>query len=298
VKNQIKSGIYPMLYSFFCETGSLRLEPFLMQVDAVIAAGCTGISILGLGTEVGKLSFDERVKVLKLVSNRIAGRCQLMVTVCGDKPDEQVVFANIAIDHGASWLVLQPPSVHCNEEDLSKHFSKIISSVPFPVGIQNAPDFLGFGLTSQSILNLVSQHDNFVVAKLECSAVELEGIVQKVGSGMAIFNGRCGLELPENLRAGATGIVPGIETADKHEHTYQLFVAGNQKGADAAHSQIAPVISFIMQGIPHFLTYGKTIAALRLGIDVGGSRQPHLSATAFGKSISKRFATHLGPLVY
>lgn len=298
MRKSIIPGVYPMLYSFFCENGSLRLDPFLMQVDALIAIGCTGISILGLGTEVSKLSFDERVHILKLVSNRVAGRCQLMVTVFGDTTDEQIFFAKIAIDHGASWLVLQPPSRHYNEDDLSLHFSKIISTVPFPIGIQNAPEFLGHGLTSNSILNLVRQHNNFVVAKLECSAVKLESITQEIGSGVAIFNGRCGLELPDNLRAGASGIVPGIETADKHEQIYQLFTSGNLKGADTVYNYVTPIISFIMQGIPHFLTYGRTIAALRLGVDVGGSREPHLPATPFGRSIAERFATQLGPLDY
>lgn len=135
--NRIMPSIYPMLYSFFCVTGLLKLEPFLTQVDAVIAAGRTRISILGFGTEVGKLSFEDRATVLTLMCNRIAGRCQLMVTVYGDTSDEQVAFANIVMDHCVSWLVLQPPSLHCNEEDLSLHVSKIMSNGPFAVGIQN-----------------------------------------------------------------------------------------------------------------------------------------------------------------
>jgi 4-hydroxy-tetrahydrodipicolinate synthase len=51
-----------------------------------------------------------------------------------------------------------------------------------------------------------------------------------------------------------------------------------------------------MQGIPHFLTYGKMLAAERLRIELGGSRETALAATEFGKACVRRFAKRLGPL--
>jgi len=51
-----------------------------------------------------------------------------------------------------------------------------------------------------------------------------------------------------------------------------------------------------MQGIPHFLTYGKMLAAARLGIELGGSREHSLPATDFGTACIRRFLKHLGPL--
>jgi len=51
-----------------------------------------------------------------------------------------------------------------------------------------------------------------------------------------------------------------------------------------------------MQGIPHFLTYGKMLAAERLGIELGGSREPSLPATDFGAACIRRFSKQLGLL--
>ena len=51
-----------------------------------------------------------------------------------------------------------------------------------------------------------------------------------------------------------------------------------------------------MQDIPHFLTYGKMLAANRLGLDFGGFRETALNPTKFGIQCVKRFTDQLGSL--
>ena len=71
----VSPGIYPMLYAFFDDRGVLRQDPFRRQVDAALGTQAAGVAILGLGTEVSKLTFDERVEVFGLgavVRNRRA----------------------------------------------------------------------------------------------------------------------------------------------------------------------------------------------------------------------------------
>ena len=51
-----------------------------------------------------------------------------------------------------------------------------------------------------------------------------------------------------------------------------------------------------MQGIPHFLTYGKLLAAYRLGIEPGGRRDPQLQPSEFGTASVVRFAERLETL--
>ena len=101
-------GIYPMLYAFFDDHGVLRQDPFRRQVDAALGTQAAGVAILGLGTEVSKLTFDERVEVLEVVAKRIDGCKPLLVTVYGDTITEQIEFSKRAIQSGASALMLQP----------------------------------------------------------------------------------------------------------------------------------------------------------------------------------------------
>ena len=292
----VAPGIYPMLYAFFDDHGALRQDPFRVQVDAALGTQAAGVAILGLGTEVSKLSFDERIEVLEVVAKRIDGRKPLLATVFGNTITEQIEFSKRAIQSGASALMLQPPSQKIDDAKLVDFFSEIIAAVDCPVGIQNAPEFLGFGLSNQSLIALANDHENFTIAKLECNAVNLESIASELGDSVMLFNGRCGLELPDNLRAGASGLIPAIDTADKTSEIFAEFVLGHQKNADELYAEILPVLCFIMQGIPHFLTYGKMLAAERLGIELGGSREPSLPATDFGAACIRRFSKQLGLL--
>ena len=289
-------GIYPMLYAFFDDNGVLRQDPFRLQVDAALSTQAAGVAILGLGTEVSKLTFDERVEVLEVVGMRIDGRKPLLATVYGDTITEQIEFSKRAIQSGTSALMLQPPSQKMDDAKLAGFFSEIISEVDCPIGIQNAPEFLGFGLSNQSLISLANNHENFTIAKLECDAVNLESVASELGGSVMLFNGRCGLELPDNLRAGASGLIPAIDTVDKTSEIFAEFTAGTEERADELYAELLPVLCFVMQGIPHFLTYGKMLAAERLRIELGGSRKTVLTATKFGKACIKRFAKHLGPL--
>jgi len=291
----VNPGIYPMLYTFFEDSGLLRHDPFLMQVDTILSTSASGVSILGLGTEVSKLTFQERVDVLEIVSKRLNGRKPLLVTVYGDTVAEQINFSQYSIQCGASGLILQPPSQKMDEVNLVNFFSEIIASVNCPVGIQNAPEFLGFGLSTQNLIYLANNFENFTITKLECSAVNLESVALTLGGSVMLFNGRCGLELPDNLRAGASGLIPGFETVDKTSEIFLEFKHGKEARADELYSELLPVLCFVMQGIPHFLTYGKMLAAERLGIELGGVRKPFLRPTEFGVECIKRFSKKLCP---
>ena len=285
-----------MLYSFFDEQSALQLDPFRIQVDAAVANNAAGVAILGLGTEVSALSTDERLKILDVVSRQLNGRKPLLVTVYGNSPEEQKIFSATAIEHGATALILQPPADKLEDDDLSQFFSEVISSVDCPTGIQNAPDFIGFGLSNASLIALANSHNNFTIAKLECSAVALEPVATELKDKVMVFNGRCGLELTDNLRAGATGMIPALETVDKTTDIFSAFLSGDEEHADKLYKEVLPVISFIMQGIPHFLTYGKLLAAIRLGIEFRGYRNPLHKPTSFGIACTERFAASLGEL--
>ena len=292
----ITPGIYPMLYAFFDDRGRLRQDPFRVQVDVALDINAAGMAILGLGTEVSKLSFDERIKTLEVVAERVDGRKPLLTTVYGDTVTEQIEFSKRAIQSGATALILQPPTKKMDGISLADFFSEIISAIDFPVGIQNAPEFLGFGLNNHGLIALANEHENFTIVKLECNAVNLESVASKIGDSVMVFNGRCGLELPDNLRAGASGLIPAIDTVDKTGEIFAEFMTGNENRADELYAELLPVLCFVMQGIPHFLTYGKMLAAKRLGVELGGSREPALSVTDFGEACIQRFAKRLGRL--
>lgn len=290
------SGTYPMLYAFFDDAGRLRRDAVGRQIEAAIACGASGMAVLGLGTEVNKLGRDERRSLVEWTVADVAGRVPVAVTVADGNVPDMIDSARFARDAGAAWLILQPPRPPASGAHLIEFFGAIADAVDCPVGIQNAPEFLGIGLSTADLLALNRVHPNVQVVKAESTALTVAGVVAEIAGRMQVFNGRGGLELLDNYRAGVNGMIPGTETVDIQVGIERAYRAGNEALAEELYRKLLPAIAFAMQGLSTFLLYGKLIAAERLGIVPSGNRIPSETATPTGLAWAKRFAAELGPL--
>ncbi len=290
------NGIYPMLYAFFDSGGSLRRSAFVAQIDAAIASSADGVAVLGLGTEVGKLSLSERRQVVEWVLADCGGRLPVAITIADGNMPDMIDAAAHAEQAGAGWLILQPPRPPASPADLITFFATVAGATKLPCAIQNAPEFLGLGLTAEELLTLQDRAPNIVAVKGEASAITIARLIVALKGRMAVLNGRAGLELTDNYRAGVAGMIPGIETIDAQMAIARAIHAGDELVAERKYAELLPVLTFIMQGLSTFLTYGKLIAAWRLGIDAGPTRVPAEPPTDHGLSWARRMADQLGPL--
>jgi len=291
-------GIYPIVYAFFTDGGGLDERLMRRQVRACLAGGAHGMACLGLATEVGKLTPTERRLVLELVAGEVAGRVPLAVTVFGATVEAQLAFIDDAAATGAAWVILQPPAIRdLDEPSLFRFFGQIADAAPLPVAIQNAPQYLGVGLSPEGLVELARRHPNVRLLKGEGSAVEIEQVIRATGGRLAVFNGRGGLELTDNLRAGCAGLIPAPDCFDVQVRIVEAFRAGRIDEAEALYRRILPAITFVMQSIPALLCYGKRLTALRLGLELADvhDRAPALLPTAFGLEVTRRLAAELGP---
>lgn len=289
-------GTYPMLYAFFDAAGRLRREAVSRQIGAAIASGASGIAVLGLGTEVHKLGRDERRQFIDWTLDDVAGRVPVAVTVADGNVPDMIESARAARDAGASWIILQPPRPPASGAHLIEFFGAVADSVDCPVGIQNAPEFLGIGLSTSDLVALNAAHPNVSVVKAESTALVAAGVIEELRGRMRVFNGRAGFELLDNLRAGVDGMIPGTETIDLQVGVERAMRAGNESLAEELYRKLLPVVAFMMQGLATFLLYGKLIASERLGIAPSHDRIPHETATPTGLAWARRYAAELGPL--
>jgi 2-keto-3-deoxy-L-arabinonate dehydratase len=290
------AGTYPMLLAFYDEKGELSRTAVRRQVEAALAVGASGIAVLGLGTEAAKLGRNERRMLVEWLITDVGGRLPVSVTIGDGNVPDMIDSARFAETAGAAWLVLQPPRPPASGRDLIRFFGTIAETVSIPVGVQNAPEYLGIGLSIEELVTLNRAHPNIVLVKAESAAVTVARLVEALEGRMAVFNGRAGLELVDNYRAGAVGMIPGFDTIDLQVKVEKAMRAGNEAEAEAAYVRLLPAVAFIMQTLPLYLTYGKLIAAHRLGLDPGPQRLPAEPPTPQGAVWAKRFAEVLGPL--
>ena len=291
-------GIYPMMYAFFDHAGRLDRNAMRSQIHAALVGRAHGVAVLGLATEVGKLSPEERRLLVEWAAADLEGRVPLAVTVTPGSVHEQTAFGRWAADRGAAWIILQPPPERdLPEEHYAEHFSRVMAALDVPVAIQNAPEYIGVGLSARSIAALASAHPNFTVLKGEGPVIHVQQVVAATGGKVAVFNGRNGQELPDNLRAGCAGMIPATDTFDWQVEIYEAMRAGDEDVGEALYQQVLPAVVFGMQSLDSLVCYGKRMAALRMGLgEEVFDRSPSMEPTAFGLECARRFADALGPL--
>ena len=223
-------GIYPILYAFFDRQGKLDREAMRLQIRACLDAGAHGLAMLGLATEVAKLEESERLQIVEWAAEEVSGRVPMAVTVFGHSVDQQIRFAKMAQSSGADWLILQPPPVKgLSEADWLDFFGRVMDSTSLPVAIQNAPEYLGVGLSVKGLMDLQQRHPNFTLLKGEGPAGTMAEVIRAMQGKLSVFNGRGGLELTDNLRAGCVGMVPAPECVDRQIRIFELMAEGGTK---------------------------------------------------------------------
>ncbi|MFO1199977.1 MAG: dihydrodipicolinate synthase family protein [Burkholderiaceae bacterium] len=294
------TGIWPILYAFFGPDGRLDRDAMRRQAGAALSHGAPGVAVLGLATEVDKLSPAERLDVIRWAVDDLAGRAPLAVTIAGASVDAQRELAARAVELGASRLILQPPPLVATgaqpEDFYVDFFAAVMDGQPVPVGLQNAPEYLGVGLSPPALLALAARRDAFAFVTGEAASTASARTIAALGERLPVLNGRGGLELVENLQAGCAGMIVAPDTADHQHAVWTLWAAGEREAALERYAAVLPAIVFVMQSLATLVCYGKRIAAWRMGIDVVHDRAPALAPTGFGLARAREHARRLGAL--
>jgi 4-hydroxy-tetrahydrodipicolinate synthase len=290
-------GIIPMTYCFFNKNNTIDLHAMHDQISLIKKIRSNGIACLGLATEVNKLDFVEKKKIIELVAKISNGSLPLVVTIAGKNITEYKKLIELAHFYDASWIVFQPMlKKKITDKDCFEFFNKIIRLVNKKtlVGVQNAKEYIGVGLESPKIIKLYNNFANFRAIKGEASAIQIQREINQYPKNLKVFNGRGGLEIVDNFLAGCSGIIPSLEGADVFLKIYKLIQQKKIIEARKIYKTILPSIVFSMQSIDSLVCYGKRICAYRMGMKKIYDRKPGLIPTKFGIKLAKEFAEDFG----
>lgn len=291
-----RDGVHAVLYALFQADERLDLDAMAAQVDYCVEKGCHGITVLGLATEVLKLTAEERAELVSAVGRAVGGRLQYSVTIAGNSVAEQVELSRSARDSGADWLIMQPPMAGTYGAGVYlDFFASVATSSDLPVALQNAPQYLGRALSAEDIMRLCDKCPNVVAVKSEDSALGVQQLIEQAGDRVEVLGGRGGLEMTDSLRMGCRGFVLAPDIAPVAARICELWQDGKIEQAEELYARAVPAITFVMQSLEHLVTYGKRIFAANAGLAVH-DRAPCLAATDFGISTADRWARLLREL--
>jgi 4-hydroxy-tetrahydrodipicolinate synthase len=129
---------------------AVNLAEFIIENnkgDTLVLSGTTG--------EFHTMSFDERVKLLEVVRDRVGDRIPLIAGVGAASTLETVKLAKKAEELGyEAVMIVAPYYTKPNQEELYAHFTKVAESVSLNIMLYNIPIFTGVNIDPETVAQL------------------------------------------------------------------------------------------------------------------------------------------------
>jgi 4-hydroxy-tetrahydrodipicolinate synthase len=139
-------GVFPALVTPFDQNG-VNEEQYRGLIDYVIKAGATGVVPCGTTGEFTSMSFDEKVKAIRIACDATKGKVPVLAGTGAASTRESVILSKEAVDAGASAvLVVTPYFLRPTTKELYEHFEKISRACEIPIFLYNIPQVTGVHL--------------------------------------------------------------------------------------------------------------------------------------------------------
>jgi 4-hydroxy-tetrahydrodipicolinate synthase len=269
-------GVIPAITTPFKSDLSVDANLLVKQVDALVAAGCTGIVALGSLGEGGSLSFDEKKAVLRLCKEALGGRASLVAGVAALTTAEACRLAELGAEQGADGLMVLPPYVYRGDwRETRAHFEAVIGETTLPCMLYNNPIAYGTDVLPDELVELAAALPNLVAVKESSADVRRVSAVRALaGERLAILVGVDDL-IVEGIAAGAVGWIAGLADALPAESVrlFDLARAGKAAEARALYEWFLPLLR--LDTVPKFVQLIKLVQA-ETGLGSETVRPPRL----------------------
>lgn len=269
-------------------------EPELRrQIERLIAAGVHGIFPFGTNGEGYILSEAEKLRVLEICVDQVAGRVPVYAGTGCVSTRDTIRLSKKACELGADVLsVITPYFAAASQEELYRHYAAVAERVDKPILLYNIPARTGNALAPATVARL-AQVEGIVGVKDSSGSFDniLQYIERTRGMDFTVLSGNDSLIL-WTLLAGGKGGIAGCANVFPENMTaiYERFTAGDMEGARKAQDAIRPFRDCFRFGNPN--TIVKMAVALQ-GYPVGKCRRPFDSLCDEGVAAVKAALTRL-----
>jgi 4-hydroxy-tetrahydrodipicolinate synthase len=242
-------GVWNIVPTPFRDDSTLDEESIGSLVDFVIGTGVDGMTVLGVMGEVGRLSDDERRRVIERTIERAAGRLPVCAGVTHAATDRAVAFAREAEALGAHSVMLAPPALgKPSDEAVLAHYRAVADAISIPIVVQDHPPSSNVWMSTALLARIAALAPQCRVVKLEDepSPPKIRRLLAEA-PGAVVLGGLGGIMLLEELRAGASGTMTGFGRPDVLVDIVRRWFAEDIAGARQAFHRALPLIRFESQ---------------------------------------------------
>lgn len=293
IVNVSLAGIVPIVAATFTDDGALDEDSFQALVRHLLTTRLSGLTLFGLATEFYKLSDAERVRMqhLLLAETSRAPEVAGIISITDHSWEVAVSRAQNAEAQGADALMLLPPFfLGPSEAAILEHLTRVVGSVQIPVIVQYAPTQTGVRIAPEVFLQLRESLPNadFIKVETQPPGRYVQQVVERSQGRLKALVGYAGVQMPDVLARGASGIQPGCSFTEVYVELWRRW-QHDKRGFLALHGQLLPYIGYWMQGVELIVKAEKAILKRRGIIASNYCRSPSYTLDAAEQAQIEQF---------
>jgi 4-hydroxy-tetrahydrodipicolinate synthase len=279
------AGVFTIAVTPFLPDGALDLDSVDRMTDFYLEKGATGLTLLGIMGEAGKLTPEESLAVVR----RVTARTSVPVVVGVSAPGFAAMqaLAGAAMEAGAAGVMVAPAAGLKTDDQIAGYFRTAAEMLgPIPFVLQDFPLVTGITIAPSVILRVAADCPTCVMLKHEDwpgldKITALRAASDAGARRLSILCGNGGQFLPEEMIRGADGAMTGFAFPEMMARVVALHNAGDLERMRDVFDAYLPLLRYEAQpGLG--LAVRKHVLARRGAIAHATLRRPGGALNAAG----------------
>lgn len=242
------TGVIAVLPTPFRAGGDVDVPSLTRLVDAAVAAGVHGLSVLGGAGEASRLTERERLAVVDAVIGHGAGRLPVVVETSADGLRTCLDLSRQVKTLGAAGVIVSPPrALRLSIESVVAHYRAVAEALDLPIVVQDAPSQCGLSMDAALLVRIAREVPAARTIRLEDAptSIKIARILAAAGeTRVDVFGGQGGLFLIEDLGAGAAGVMSAFAYPEVLTQVVALYRADRIGEATDLFHRFVPLMRY------------------------------------------------------
>lgn len=249
--DETAKGVFTIACTPFRPDGALDEASLDRMTDFYVERGATGLTILGIMGEAGKLSAAESETVIRRVVARTRLPVIVGVSAAGLAPMQ--ALAAKAMDTGAAGVMVAPPHTLQTDDQIVSYYHNVAEALGgTPWVLQDFPLVTKVVVPTGAILRIVADCPTCVMLKHEdwpgLEKISALRAASDAGARrISILCGNGGQFLPEEMIRGADGAMTGFAYPEMMRDVVAAMTAGDEDLARDIFDAYLPLVRYESQ---------------------------------------------------
>ena len=249
--DETAQGVFTIAVTPFLPDGAIDWDSVDSMVDFYIEKGATGLTILGMMGEAGKLTAAESIAIVK----RVTARSSVPVVVGVSAPGFAAMktLCDASMDLGAAGVMVAPPSNLRSDAQIVSYYhntAEALGDAPFV--LQDFPSVTNVVIPTSVILKIVEDCTTCVMLKHEdwpgLEKISALRAASDAGARrISILCGNGGLYLLEEMLRGADGAMTGFAYPEMMAQVIAAYRSGSLDHARDIFDAYLPMVRYEAQ---------------------------------------------------